>query len=99
MSDKSIFGGGGGAGGLGRGHDKQLPRGVHVAGRERVRFPTLSYPTFSTPIVLPMIRFDSIRAREKQSERRGDFDRRASARRVGAMDGSIDRKERSEEGG
>lgn len=90
MSDKSIFGGGGGAGGLGRGHDKQLPRGVHVAGRERVRFPTLSYPTFSTSIVLPMIRFDSIRFEPAKNNRRGGG---IEARRVGcgAMDGWIDR--------
>lgn len=37
MSDKSILGEGEGREGLGRGHDKQLPRGVHVVGRERVR--------------------------------------------------------------
>lgn len=65
-------------------------------GRERVRFPTLSYPTFSTSIVLLMIRFDStrldsrLRAREKQSK--------GESKRDGWIDRSIVKNDRREAG-
>lgn len=82
MSDKSILG----EGRLGT--TSSCLEGVHAVGRERVRFPTLSYPTFPTSIVLPMIRFDSTRLDSTRGFEPARNNRRGNR---SAMDGSIGR--------
>lgn len=84
MSDKSILGEGEGREGLGRGHDKQLPRGVHVVGRERVR----SLQPYPIPRFRRRLFYQWFDSTQLDSIRFEALKKKIEARR--AIDGSID---------